>query len=299
MLLRIQHWFILMDNRRIIFRGCFFMAFLTIVLLVVADDICMSLDSGTKQELDSLISSKEYSEALEYANQLLDEDDTDPDLWDYIAQLTTDTFIDETYDPHTGFPAYEELYLSLDLDDESQLARFDELPEEITSRWSDAILDLTMDLSYSPATDYKKFAGKTVPVFLHFEADWCGWCRKMMDSVESFDTEFMDRVLVIRYDMDLGKGSLPKQYGVNGIPHNVFIDRKGNEAQFIGYMKRRKIFAAYLAITDFFYEDNLEENETLKSYILRIYSKIRSKSDDEIDVIMKNQYDEVYKLLYE
>ncbi|GEM_PF-1902084 len=258
------------------------------LLFYVAPSACSCLERTDREIIDDMIYDSRYEDALERVNDMLDEDEEDPDLWEYLARLTTNARYKEIYNPETGFFAYEKLYYLLDERDEKQRERLDELPEEIDGAWVDAIMEMTRDVSYDTQANYDRFAGKGVPVFLFFEADWCRWCKKMTESVESFDADFLDRALVIRVDVDRDSGSLVNKYNVKGIPRSIFIDRKGNEASFSGWMTDRKLFAAYLAITDFFYEDYLNEGESLSDYINRIHKRIGSISDEELEEMVSS-----------
>jgi thioredoxin-related protein len=66
-------------------------------------------------------------------------------------------------------------------------------------------------------------------VFLHFYADWCGYCRKMANTtfkdaslVEYLNENFMP----IRVDTDK-EPQTAGSYGVMGLPHTVFLTARG------------------------------------------------------------------------
>ena len=77
-------------------------------------------------------------------------------------------------------------------------------------------------------------------VFLHFYADWCGYCRKMAQ------TTFKDAAL-IKYLNDnfipimVNSDNEPETasaYGVPGLPHNVFLTEMGEPIFSVpGYIK--------------------------------------------------------------
>ncbi|HOO57288.1 MAG TPA: thioredoxin family protein [bacterium] len=250
---------------------------------------CFALDKETENEIQNMIYDEQYGKAVDYVNELLDEDDSDPALWDFLIKLTADSYIEETYDPQTGLYAYEEMYYLLDENDDKQLERLEELPGEVEYAWTEAILKLTDNLSNNQEKNFEYLFGNIAPLFLHFEVEWCPYCKKMNESVEYFDSEYLDRVVTIRVDVEYSSGHLKKKFNVHSYPLNIFIDRKGNEARIGGYMNKKKLFAAYLAITDFFYEDYLNEDETLKEYIYRIYEEIKNVSDSELDEMIKGK----------
>ncbi len=78
------------------------------------------------------------------------------------------------------------------------------------------------------------------PVYLHFFADWCGYCRKM--ERETFSREEVAEGLngdfiSIRVNAD-HDSSLARKYGVTGLPDNRFLDADGKQIYRIpGYME--------------------------------------------------------------
>jgi len=66
-------------------------------------------------------------------------------------------------------------------------------------------------------------------VFLHFYADWCGFCRKMAKEtfrnatvVSTLNTNF----IAIRVDFDK-ETAIAEKYGVRGLPANWFLTEMG------------------------------------------------------------------------
>jgi len=66
-------------------------------------------------------------------------------------------------------------------------------------------------------------------VFLHFYADWCGFCRKMANTTFK-DTALIDYLnenfMPIRVNTDL-EPQTAGNYGVVGLPHTVFLTEMG------------------------------------------------------------------------
>ncbi|MFQ3680144.1 MAG: thioredoxin domain-containing protein [Pseudanabaenaceae cyanobacterium] len=63
------------------------------------------------------------------------------------------------------------------------------------------------------------------PILLEFYADWCAVCQSMAADGETLRREFGDRVDFVMLNVDNRKW-LPEmqRYGVDGIPHFVFLD---------------------------------------------------------------------------
>ena len=66
-------------------------------------------------------------------------------------------------------------------------------------------------------------------VFLHFYADWCGFCRKMAKEtfrdatvVSTLNQDF----IAIRVDFD-DESAIAEKYGVKGLPANWFLTEMG------------------------------------------------------------------------
>ncbi len=70
------------------------------------------------------------------------------------------------------------------------------------------------------------------PIFLHFSAQWCRYCRKMeretfhkKEVISALNAHFVS----IKVDADARKG-LARKYQVAGLPDNRFLDKDGKLA---------------------------------------------------------------------
>lgn len=258
---------------------------------------CLAMTAEEKRTVEDMVYGREYVKAVNYLEEYLAKHKKDYDALVHYARLTTDTLVEETFDPEEGFKAYETAYYMLDYHNDEESAKSMELLDEIMLNWSSSIMEVTLDAPTDPERAFWDLSGEVAPLYVIFEAEWCGWCKKMRETVESFDSNYSDRAYVIRCDVDYDCSDLKKTYDVSGIPFSLFVDRKGNEATFVGYMDERELFAAYLAVTDFFYEEKAKKGETLKEYIGRLYKAIKDLSDDDIDKLIQEGQDALWEIL--
>lgn len=74
------------------------------------------------------------------------------------------------------------------------------------------------------------------PSLIEFYADWCTVCQKMAPDMAALESEYTDQVNFVMLNVDNSKW-LPEmtQYQVDGIPHFVYVNAKGEAiAQAIG-----------------------------------------------------------------
>lgn len=74
-------------------------------------------------------------------------------------------------------------------------------------------------------------------IYVHFTADWCGWCRKI--EAESYGTpefkEATSNMVLCKVDTDK-EPAIAQKYGVGGIPDLRILDKNGSELKkMVGY----------------------------------------------------------------
>lgn len=67
-------------------------------------------------------------------------------------------------------------------------------------------------------------AGK--PAMVDFWAEWCGPCKMMLPIVEEISTEYADKLVVAKVDVDTCQG-IAMKYGIRNIPTILFF-KDGN-----------------------------------------------------------------------
>ncbi|KAJ6678518.1 THIOREDOXIN-LIKE PROTEIN HCF164 CHLOROPLASTIC [Salix viminalis] len=85
------------------------------------------------------------------------------------------------------------------------------------------------DLS-AAALPYEEALSNGKPTVVEFYADWCEVCRELAPDVYKVEQQYKDRVNFVLLNVDNTKWEQElDEFGVEGIPHFAFLDRKGNE----------------------------------------------------------------------
>ena len=86
------------------------------------------------------------------------------------------------------------------------------------------------------------------PSLIEFYANWCTSCQAMVSDMATLKTEYGDRINFVMLNVDNSKW-LPElmRYRVDGIPHFVFLDRKGGAIAGVVGEQPRTILGSNLA----------------------------------------------------
>lgn len=102
------------------------------------------------------------------------------------------------------------------------------------------------------AVPYEQALTNGKPTFMEFYANWCTSCQAMASDLEDLKHQYSDRVNFVMLNVDNSKW-LPEilNYQVDGIPHFVFLDDKGNAiAQAIGEQPRSILDSNLVALAE-------------------------------------------------
>lgn len=82
------------------------------------------------------------------------------------------------------------------------------------------------------------------PVVLDFTADWCMWCKRLEPTLNKLKEKYVESVEFKTIDRDINP-ELAQQYGIEGLPTLVFLDKNGKEVtRIVGYTNAENIETA-------------------------------------------------------
>ena len=71
-------------------------------------------------------------------------------------------------------------------------------------------------------SNYKELLASNKLVVIDFWAEWCGPCRSIAPAVEELATEFEDKAIIGKYNVD-NDNELSEEYGIRSIPTLLFF----------------------------------------------------------------------------
>lgn len=74
--------------------------------------------------------------------------------------------------------------------------------------------------------NFEALLAEDKPLVIDFWATWCGPCQMIAPLIDELSSEYADRVLVGKCDVD-ANANLPGQFGVRNIPTILFFNKKG------------------------------------------------------------------------
>lgn len=84
--------------------------------------------------------------------------------------------------------------------------------------------------------------GSAVPIVVDFYADWCGPCKIMAPTLDTFASERRGRVLVAKLDTDRNQATAMR-YGIRSIPTLIVFTDGKETAREVGVVPRERLNA--------------------------------------------------------
>ena len=82
----------------------------------------------------------------------------------------------------------------------------------------------------------------TIPVLVDFWAEWCAPCRMITPLVEEVATEYKDKIIVAKLNIDENQAT-PAELKILSIP-TLVIFKEGQEAErVVGFQTKKELFA--------------------------------------------------------
>lgn len=78
------------------------------------------------------------------------------------------------------------------------------------------------------------------PVVIDFWAEWCGPCRHIAPFVEELASEYVDKIMVGKYDIDEGT-DLPIDYSIRSIPTILFFKDGEQKNRHVGSITKEAL----------------------------------------------------------
>lgn len=97
-------------------------------------------------------------------------------------------------------------------------------------------------IQLSDSTFEQEVLKSGTPVLVDYWAEWCGPCKMIAPLLEEIATEFADRLIVGKLNIDENPG-VPPRYGIRGIPTLMLFKAGAVEATKVGALSKSQLTA--------------------------------------------------------
>ena len=88
----------------------------------------------------------------------------------------------------------------------------------------------------------KDVLNNSLPVLVDYWAEWCGPCKSIAPILEEIATEYADKVVIAKLNIDENTVTPPK-YGIRGIPTLMLFKNGDVEATKVGALNKSQLTA--------------------------------------------------------
>lgn len=97
-------------------------------------------------------------------------------------------------------------------------------------------------IQLSDSTFEQEVLKSGTPVLVDYWANWCGPCKMIAPLLEEIATEFADRLIVAKLNIDENPG-VPPRYGIRGIPTLMLFKAGAVAATKVGALSKSQLTA--------------------------------------------------------
>lgn len=105
-----------------------------------------------------------------------------------------------------------------------------------------------MEIQLTDSNFDEELKKATTPVLVDFFAEWCGPCKMLAPTLSEIATEYQDKLLVAKLDVDHNP-AIAQKFGVMSIPTLIFFKNNQPVKQLVGYQDKASLIKVINEIT--------------------------------------------------